>query len=271
MHESEWLSEAQSLPVGRSKRIYHGAEHRPNLVVSNKEDRWTAYCFACKEYAEKRKDFVRILEEQATAPTQIIGDTDVFMNLLEPSAKWLTPLSDVAYFLHTKHMALEWLRPYNPRWDPKRKRLVIDFQGKTIGRDIYGISRCKWYDYRIAKRHQDVHLHSVLHATATSSETTVVITEDAFSAIKGQAALPHVRFIALMGTTLPTHIERELLHLQPKMVYTMLDGDEAGRKAVGPILRHLRLFGIPCKDISPEQGDPKDHPKEWYIERLNHS
>lgn len=271
MHESEWLSEAQSVPVGRSKRIYHGAEHRPNLVVSNKPDRWTAYCFACKEYAEKRKDFVRILEEQAPDPKEIYGEPEVFMNLLEPSAKWLTPISDIAYFLHTKHMSLEWLRPYNPRWDCKRKRLVLDFQGKTIGRDIYGNSRCKWYDYRRATSNQRGLGNNSSATDCNPSSTKLVITEDAFSAIKGQCAVPNVQFIALMGTTLTNSLETSLLHSQPKMVYLMLDGDEAGRKATIRIMRRLEIFGIACKDVSPEVGDPKDYPKEWYIARLNHS
>lgn len=149
MQDFEWLSEAQSLPVGRSKRIYHGAEHRPNLVVSNKTDKWTAYCFKCKQYSEKRKDFVRILDEQSAINETVNNRTEenLFIDLLCESAKTLTPLSDIVYFLHSKHMALTWLKDYNPRWDPKRRRLVIDFQGKTIGRDIYGISNCKWYRY----------------------------------------------------------------------------------------------------------------------------
>lgn len=197
------------------------------------------------------------------------------MNLLEPSARWLTPLSDIAYFLHTKHMALEWLRSYNPRWDSKRNRLVLDFQGKTIGRDIYGNSRCKWYDYRAAQGNQKLFKHVSNHVWTEhdrgGSTETIALTEDAFSAIKGQLAVPDVQFIALMGTALTRDLERSLMHSRPKMVYLMLDGDKAGQSASIRILRRLQLLGVPCKDVSPEQGDPKDYPKEWYIARLNHS
>ena len=31
----EWLQDAQALPVGRSERVYHGAEHRQNMLVTN--------------------------------------------------------------------------------------------------------------------------------------------------------------------------------------------------------------------------------------------
>ena len=60
LHKEEWLKDAQALPIGRCNRIYHGAEHRPNLVVWNLEDRWSAYCHACKEGAVVKKDFVKI-------------------------------------------------------------------------------------------------------------------------------------------------------------------------------------------------------------------
>ena len=34
----EWLQDAQALPVGRSERVYHGAEHRQNMLVKNKPE-----------------------------------------------------------------------------------------------------------------------------------------------------------------------------------------------------------------------------------------
>ena len=34
----EWLPDAQALPVGRSERVYHGAEHRQNMLVKNKPE-----------------------------------------------------------------------------------------------------------------------------------------------------------------------------------------------------------------------------------------
>lgn len=175
-------------------------------------------------------------------------------------------------------MALTWLKDYNPRWDPKRRRLVIDFQGKTIGRDIYGISNCKWYRYNGTYRSATIDQQNIeerwfnhrFEDIRRHAETTV-LTQDAFSAIKGKLAVPSMNFIALLGTTLTKALESSLLHSRPKMVYLMLDGDEAGQSASIRILRRLQLLGVPCKDVSPKQGDPKDYPKEWYIARLNHS
>ena len=31
----EWLHDAQALTVGRLERVYHGAEHRQNMLVKN--------------------------------------------------------------------------------------------------------------------------------------------------------------------------------------------------------------------------------------------
>ena len=50
LDRSEWLAEAQSLMVGASKRVYHGAETRPNLVLRNEPEGWSAYCFSCKQH-----------------------------------------------------------------------------------------------------------------------------------------------------------------------------------------------------------------------------
>lgn len=255
MLDFQWLDQAKSLEVGQSKRIYHGAEHRPNLVVRNLPDKYTAYCFACKEYAEKRKDFVRILEEQATATNQITGETDVFMNLLEPSAKWLTPFSDVAYFLHTKHMCLEWLRPYEPKWDSKRNRLVIDFQGKRVGRDIYGCSNIKWYNYRAVEYQDSFVYHNI-----------IILCQDVLSAAKGIKAtgLP---FYALFGTALNRGLESRITASNVKRVGIMLDGDDAGRKGASRIRQRLSLLGIQGIILNPQKGDPKEQTLDWYRQR----
>ena len=118
METEEWLQEAQRLPVGSSKRIYHGAERRPNLVVRNLPDKWTAYCFACKEYAEEQS---------------IINQDQVNMTGLYSLTDPRVPLRRIVYFLHTKHMSLSLIQPYNPRWDARRKRLTIDLPDGRLG------------------------------------------------------------------------------------------------------------------------------------------
>ena len=253
METEEWLQEAQRLPVGSSKRIYHGAERRPNLVVRNLPDKWTAYCFACKEYAEVRKSYVRIEEEQSIINQDQVNTSGLY-NLTDPRV----PLRRIVYFLHTKHMSLSLIQPYNPRWDARRKRLTIDLPDGRLGRDIYGTNPAKWY----------VYWNSVQYGSAFgTNELTaqnIILTEDMFSAIKAQRFLPDTQCIALLGTALTRGVEQALLHCKPRMVHLMLDGDETGYKGSYNVLRRLKLLGIPCVMQNPERGDPKDQNRAWF-------
>ena len=256
MEDFEWLQEAQKLPLGQSARIYHGAERRPNLVVRNLPDKWTAYCFSCKEYAEVRKTYVKIGEEQSIVNQHQVEPTGLY-SMTDPRV----PLHTIVYFLHTKHMSLSLIQDWNPRWDAKRKRLTIDLPDGMIGRDIYGYSQAKWYVYR----------NAVQYGSASTNEITkdhIILTEDMFSAIKAQKYLPDTQCIALLGTALTKGLERALLRSQPKMVHLMLDGDEAGYKGSERILRRLRLLGIPCIMQNPEKNDPKDQSRAWFNQQM---
>lgn len=257
MEEFEWLQEAQKLPLNGQARIYHGAERRPNLVVRNLPDKWTAYCFSCKEYAEVRKTYVKIGEEQSIANQDSVEPTGLY-SLTDPRV----PLHSIVYFLHTKHMSLSLINRWSPQWDPKRKRLTIDLPDGRLGRDIYGHNQAKWYVYR----------NSVQYGSASgSNEITkehIILTEDMFSAIKAQRYLPDTQCIALLGTSLTRGLECALLRSRPRMVHCMLDGDEAGYRGSQSLLRRLKLLGIPCIMQNPEKGDPKDQSREWFINQM---
>lgn len=259
MQDYEWLQKAQSLPVFGSARVYHGSEHRPNMVVRNLPDKWSAYCFACKEYAEKRKEYVRIQEEQKAISRETISRE---ISLFNKQAQWLAPMHDIAMFLHTKHMSIDLLRNYNPCWDITRKRLSIEVPSGKLGRDIYGMSKAKWYNYN-----RDLHYVSLWNSEGIPEVS--VLCEDTFSAIKGAHFVPNVEFIAVLGTAMNKHLESWLLHSQPKKVYLMLDGDQAGVDGCARIGRRLQLLGFNVINRSPEIGDPKDQNKEWFIDRLS--
>ena len=264
MQEHEWLSVAQSLPVGMSKRIYHGAEHRPNLVVRNLPDKWTAYCFACKEYAEKHKDFVRILEEVQPS-NQVDDNIGSLVSLDDPKAMYLAPMHDIALFLHKKHMSISLLSPYNPAWDYTHKRLTLTLPSGLIGRDIYGRSSIKWYVYYNAINYGSANGSNELN------KDTLVLTEDFLSAIKLQRYCPDYQVIALLGTSLPKALERALIASKPSMVYMFLDGDEAGWRGTTKILRHIQCLGINAVDVSLESGDPRELSGAEIIDRLCYS
>ena len=68
----EWLQDAQALPVGRSERVYHGAEHRRNMLIKNKPDGWSCWCFSCQDGGFVPKEHVRLQEpDEPDVPTEV--------------------------------------------------------------------------------------------------------------------------------------------------------------------------------------------------------
>ena len=59
----EWLQDAQALPVGRSERVYHGAEHRRNMLIKNKPAGWSCWCFSCQDGGFVPKEQVELLRD----------------------------------------------------------------------------------------------------------------------------------------------------------------------------------------------------------------
>lgn len=260
MHESRWLALAKQVPVGSSLRVYHGAERRPNMVVRNLPDKWSAYCFHCKEYASKRKDFVMVKEEQA-----IMNNTKELkaVSLCDDKAQWVAPLHDIVSFLHEKHMSFSLIQPYNPEWDTERNRLVLTLPEGKLGRDIYGLSKAKWFVYN------NTVTYGSTCGTNQIIKDKVILTEDIFSAIKAQAYAPEWQAIALLGSNLNKDLLRRIIRTKPH-VHVMLDNDDAGIKGASKVVKKLRLHGISVAYSFPTHGDPKDMNKEWFDERLNY-
>lgn len=256
MQEYEWLPLAQALPIGGKRRVRHGAEHRENMVVQNRKDRWTAYCFACHEYAGKYKDCVKFTEDEPENYSVIASKPPAFDQI----DAFSTPIADIVKFLHSKHMSLSMLRKYNPVWEKNKKRLCLHLQGVLIGRDIYGKDKAKWYNYA------QEHSYALIPDENLSKCGIITLAEDVFSAIKIKHYWPNVTSIALLGTVMHNDL-LEYIKENATAVVIMLDGDRAGREGATKIQRKLNLHGIPCICIMPEQGDPKDQTKEWFLQQ----
>ena len=255
LHPSEWLDRAKKLPVGRTERVYHGAERRPNLVLKNLPDKYTAWCHACHRGAVHKKEFVKV-QLEATPTNRKAGDPGFLrsINLTLPDPN--IPYSDIVMFLHSKHMALDYIQHLNPKWSAQDKRIVLATQDQVVGRDITEVSHSKWYKYSGGCSY-------VRAKPTTLKAKTVVLTEDLFSACKGQFFYQDVLFISVMGTV----VYDDLLHLllKAKQVFVMFDGDSAGTLGTQHTLQKLRLVGIPCYNVSvPLNCDPKDQPPDWW-------
>lgn len=246
--KEEWLKLAKAVPIGGTRRTYHGAERRPNLVVRNLEDRYTAYCHSCKEGGVVEKELVRL---STVAPPS------------KPVPKFefvpLNPLKHEAAikFLHSKHMTYNMLIPFKPLWCEYDQRIVIDNKDQLIGRDITDTHPSKWYVYKRNRSYVRVDTSKFF------DQQVVVLTEDYFSAHKGRYYRPMYHFVALTGTVMYDDLAVELM--KAKHVITALDNDHAGTTGADAIHRKLELLNVPFSDIKPDVGkDPKDMNHIWW-------
>ena len=242
---SEWLADAQSLPVNRSKRVYHGAERRPNLVVQNLPDRWIAYCHHCHEGAVKMKEYATVQVEEPTLVPNL--DTSTLVPIESVLDKKL------AMFLHTKGVSAWLLGKYGFMYNTADKRLVYKSKQGAIGRDTTGTSPSKWYVYRNPPFSGWLYLQP-----ENAYDTRVLLTEDLFSAIKLHHVLG-VGCIALCGTVLKPQTLAFILYNNLKPIL-WLDGDYAGATGAAAAQRELNALGVQAVAVHDRyQGkDPKD-------------
>lgn len=245
----EWLRVAQSLPVGHSTRIRHGHELRDNLVVYNRPDKWSAWCFRCNRgWAERkthvkqlkvkveRKDWKKLPEDLQYPPEDIMAER-----------LWRYGI--------TEYGALQTCG-YRPWYSQSAKRLYLikgdQWEGRTISNES---TAPKW-----------VHSHSfsefrVYGASGCRPPKPVaIVTEDVLSAVKFAAALSGHREAVVISTH-GTGLHKEALRrlVQFDQVYFAYDGDEPGDQAFRMARKKLAPFGVTMSKLAiPEGHDPKD-------------
>ena len=256
---SEWLKDAKKLPVGQTKRIYHGSEKRPNMIIKNLDSGYSCYCHACHDGAYVPKELVKV---RPVIPTNRKSHDPGFLrsiNLYKPDIN--IPYSDIMFFLHTKNMAMQYIQHLNPQWSAQDKRIVFSTEDQVVGRDITGTSLSKWYRY-------SERVEYIRAKPSPIAGSIVVLTEDLFSACKGQYFAPEdVLFVSLMGTSLKDGLLSELL--KAKAVVICLDGDTAGVTGMLIALRTCRLVGIEASVLRvPNDLDPKDMLPDWWRQQI---
>lgn len=255
LHPDEWLKQAKSLPIGRSKRTYHGAEKRPNLVVHNHEDRWSCYCHRCHEGGVVMKEFVKV----GTVSTKLVAESP---NLIPDDARAIasvshTDLSKIVCFLHDKHMHLDMLQAYKLHYSKVRDRLLFYCPDQVVGRYLGSHSTAKWMTYNSTRSY-------VRTSTVPIEGNVVVLCEDVLSAIKAARYLPTCCVVALMGTTIQNDLLKDLLSAE--QVLLLLDNDKAGRDGSVLAIRAFRLLNILYSVMwCTEECDPKDMPSDWFL------
>lgn len=224
MHKDEWLADAQRLQVGESKRIYHGAESRPNLVIRNEPERWSAYCFHCKSSASVPKHRVETVQFQRDS-----------INTYAAALAHRFPLQalqrdvqlQVMQFLISKGMWLSLVEPYLKGVIPSEHRLLFNVGTSWLGRDYTGKRQPKWITYTEGEAY-------------LKGSDILFLTEDVLSAIKIHH-LAGVSALALQGTVL------KMKHLatcvQHEVIVLAFDSDTAGVTCTMAAKKRLQTLG----------------------------
>lgn len=263
MHRSEWLDQCKHVPVGQSRRVYHGAEGRPNLVLYNNPDSWSAYCHSCKEGGKVMKTMMEPVDTSAPVFHKYLSTKDlVTLKGMEPRA-----YKDLVNLLHDKGMSTALFKGLNVFYNTADQRLVFRFKGVDIGRDCTGRSPAKWLHY-----HNDNPAEYVyLQGKTVREYEPVIMTEDLFSAIKinyytGYSAM------CCLGTRITDEIVKSFSGLsgdakerstnilrKERVAVFAFDGDGAGDRARRDASNRFGLRSIPFVSVSIPRGlDPKD-------------
>lgn len=253
-----WVLAAKRLAVGQSKR-FRCCGSTPAAVIFNNTDSYSMYCHRCKGNHYERKKYVVL-----NPVTQVNK-----MSLEIPQDS--VPISSDYYieylvfnFLHTKNMALAYFpNNINITYSPKAKRVIFNDaeSGVVLGRYIPNKSTdehpCKWVNYESKTPYAIVH--------KGVNPTTIILTEDYFSAIKVAFALrksdmnyDDFQVIANLGTGISKALRAYIASASFKHGICMFDGDKAGYAGAFQFHKRLRVF---CEKISNciHNGlDPKD-------------
>lgn len=246
--ESEWLHLAQRAPINGQGRHHHLRERRPNLVVRNLPDRYTAYCMACKEGAVKLKEHVRVTGIAAPA---LSHDLALPPDMVDVRTTVDRAVQDgVLGFLASKNMDLMYL-PDNVAFSRERMRLLVGWQNGWLGRDTTGRSPQKWLTYN-----QQKHLGPDWRAVRPR---LAVVVEDPFSFFKVRWAMrfDQCDVYSSLGTAVPDALAVRLLEYD--RIIFFYDGDPAGYKGAeveAKRFRAMRLDGVSA--CAPVGMDPKD-------------
>jgi hypothetical protein len=247
----DWLQYAKRLPIGQTQRLRHQCPGRvrstnaTNMVVSNKQDRYVAYCQSCRKGGVEMKTHVRLVS---------VPDQHRFMPWPDDAVNWqdVEQAPALRALLLDKGIDAQVMCPDQVIWYSKRQqRLLFGTALGWIGRAAAGQSP-KWTGYGYPS--PAYHKHP-----ADDWKDVWVVTEDYLSALKVRWATPEFTAVGLCGTAMPDALGAQLVKQQPTLVVTFMDGDKAGRDGAVRVAHRVRGLGFECVDIAtPEGCDPKD-------------
>lgn len=260
LHHSEWLELAKRVPVGQHRRVRHGAEPTSAMDVYNSPDCYSAYCHRCHDWGKVRKKFVEPVTEPAMLRRYV--DYKRLRTLEQVQSTEPKVYATIVKMLQAKGMSTVTVSDLNPKYSPMDKRLVFQFEGVGMGRDLTGSSPMKWFKYHHDNPKSYVYLRGKIH----SEPERIVITEDLFSAQKVRY-YTGLSSMALLGTRLTDEALYQLYDKRPVFAF---DGDIGGVNGLREARPKLELLGTGFDVWNiPDGYDPKDLTSDHLLELSN--
>jgi len=250
--EEEWLHQAKLCPVGQVRRVHHGAETSPAMVVRNDQDAWSAYCHRCGKGGRKKKELVRMVQPQPMRQQKPQGDPGPLISLdLVFSGCVIAPpglVQTCVEHWQAKGMSRDVVEAGNPHYSAQDHRIVYLLPEGMLGRSLWAESKSKWMSY-------NKHMRFASGSNVPLRGQRIALTEDWYSARKISHYTDWVG-VAMLGTHLSPELTAELCAAAEVALCT--DGDLAGDAGAVKAHRTLELLGVPTKFAQPKGCDPKD-------------
>lgn len=252
--EDEWLEEAKKVPIGQSRRVYHGAEHRPNMVVYNNQDSWSCYCHRCHKGGYKQKAVPKLSFNKVPSTGLKVPEG---ISLIEVMTSYTS--ESIIYYSFTMNAAVKDSIAYLLRYNISANtlgRLGIDaFYSTEMGRLIFKYRDC-YISRAMLGQEPKWYIHSMPEPMHLQGNEGLILTEDLLSAIRIRA-VTGCSCIPVLGTNLTDAIMIKCTHY--KQVQIAFDGDSAGLEGARKTFKALRLLGVNCTvKLAPNGLDPKD-------------
>lgn len=236
----DWLTLAEELSVGHTRRIDCECGTGKSAIISNTDMDYHIHCFRCGLHKNSRKKNLKL---------KINGDEITCVSMELPKQYSTTLNQSSIVYLWEKGIYPSLAKKYKLGWSEKLQRLIIPVYLRNellavMARDVTGLMRRKVLN---SVGRKDTLFYS---KSAECWTREIVLVEDAFSCMKVGEVKP---CWSLNGTALTAEVVTKLL--QMKRVTVWLDPDGPGRRAAIKIKKRLGSL-VPVRIIQSER-DPK--------------
>lgn len=255
-----WLSQAQELAEGQSKRSTHDCGDGKVLTVDHKANGWGAWCHRCNEPGWVFKPTPTIAERMARLRKGQQADASMQASVRPPKPANFDPSTwplEARVWLYKAGIGNDLIRELGFYHHEPTKRVVMP----VIENDKLVYWQARGFSPEFAK-----YLNPSVPdkpAFKRGNGSVLVLTEDILSAVRVGGV---TEAWCLMGTTLTEKMLAAIIGAG-KPVRVWLDPDGAGIKGMRKFVPKLRAMGIDAKSIRSAK-DPKYYSREEIVSIL---